>query len=194
MHIQYAGDETDDTVAMILLTALSNGTTLPGFGPRIQFQAQRNNGVNQNVGMITSVAEINSGADISSGLGFWTGTAGVNNEKLRITYDGRGDSDFTIRAWVSFDGTGTVAIHDSHNVSSVTDHATGDYTVNFSTSMPSADFASAVNCGMGTAVNSVTGRMAVASHADSGFRIGIRATADQAWTDEDFVSGIFVGG
>lgn len=60
--------------------------------------------------------------------------------------------------------------------------------------MPSANFASAVNCGMGTAVNSVTGRMAVGSHADSGFRIGVRATADQAWTDEDFVSGIFVGG
>jgi len=40
------------------------------------------------------------------------------------------------RAWVNFDGTGTVAIRASHNVSSITDNGTGDYTVNYSTNMP----------------------------------------------------------
>ena len=40
------------------------------------------------------------------------------------------------RAWVNFNGTGTVAINASFNVSSITDNGTGDYTVNFTTAMP----------------------------------------------------------
>ena len=39
------------------------------------------------------------------------------------------------RAWVNFDGTGTVAIRASGNVSSITDNGTGNYTVNFTTAM-----------------------------------------------------------
>ena len=42
---------------------------------------------------------------------------------------------YSARAWVTFDGTGTVAIRNSLNVSSVTDNATGQYTVNFTTAM-----------------------------------------------------------
>lgn len=45
------------------------------------------------------------------------------------------------RAWVNFNGTGTVAIRASHNVSSITDNGTGDYTVNFATAMQDANFA-----------------------------------------------------
>jgi len=45
------------------------------------------------------------------------------------------------RAWVNFNGTGTVAIRGSGNVSSITDNGTGDYTVNFTTAMPDANFA-----------------------------------------------------
>ena len=44
------------------------------------------------------------------------------------------------RAWVNFNGTGTVAIRNSGNVSSITDHATGQYSVNFTTSMPDASY------------------------------------------------------
>ena len=45
------------------------------------------------------------------------------------------------RAWVNFNGTGTVAIRASGNVSSITDNGTGDYTVNFTTAMPDASYA-----------------------------------------------------
>jgi len=45
------------------------------------------------------------------------------------------------RAWVNFNGTGTVAIRASGNVSSITDNGTGDYTVNFSTAMTDANYA-----------------------------------------------------
>jgi hypothetical protein len=44
------------------------------------------------------------------------------------------------RAWVNFNGTGTVAIRASGNVSSITDGGTGVYTVNFTTAMPDTNY------------------------------------------------------
>jgi hypothetical protein len=44
------------------------------------------------------------------------------------------------RTWVNFNGTGTVAIRSSFNVSSITDNGTGDYTVNFTTAMVDANY------------------------------------------------------
>ena len=51
---------------------------------------------------------------------------------------------YTCRAWVNFNGTGTVAIRESGNVSSITDNGTGDYTVNFTTAMPDANYSSQI--------------------------------------------------
>lgn len=48
---------------------------------------------------------------------------------------------YMARAWVNFNGTGTVAIRGSGNVSSITDNGTGDYTVNFTTAMSDANYA-----------------------------------------------------
>jgi hypothetical protein len=48
---------------------------------------------------------------------------------------------FMARAWVNFNGTGTVAIRGSGNVSSITDNGTGNYTVNFTTAMTDANYA-----------------------------------------------------
>ena len=48
------------------------------------------------------------------------------------------------RAWVNFNGTGTVAIRASGNVSSITDNGTGDYTVNFTAGMPDTNFSPTV--------------------------------------------------
>lgn len=47
---------------------------------------------------------------------------------------------YACRAWVNFNGTGTVAIRASGNVSSITDNGTGDYTINFSTGLPDANY------------------------------------------------------
>lgn len=44
------------------------------------------------------------------------------------------------KAWVNFNGTGTVAIRAGFNVSSITDNGTGDYTINFTTAMPDASY------------------------------------------------------
>lgn len=43
-------------------------------------------------------------------------------------------------AWVNFNGTGTVAIRSSYNVSSITDNGTGDYTINFATALSDANY------------------------------------------------------
>ena len=51
---------------------------------------------------------------------------------------------YMCRAWVNFNGTGTVAIRASGNVTSITDNGTGDYTVNFTTAMSDANYSSQV--------------------------------------------------
>ena len=47
---------------------------------------------------------------------------------------------YMCRAWVNFNGTGTVAINASGNVTSITDNGTGDYTINFTTAMSDANY------------------------------------------------------
>jgi len=44
------------------------------------------------------------------------------------------------KAWVNFNGSGTVAIRDSENVTSILDEGSGDYTVNFTNSMANANY------------------------------------------------------
>lgn len=50
----------------------------------------------------------------------------------------------TVKAWVNFNGTGTPAIRASMNVTSITDNGAGDYTINFTTAMSDANYATVV--------------------------------------------------
>ena len=52
----------------------------------------------------------------------------------------------TAKAWVNFNGTGTVAIRRAFNVSSITDNGTGNYTVNLTTAMPDTSYAVLATC------------------------------------------------
>jgi hypothetical protein len=45
------------------------------------------------------------------------------------------------KAWVNFNGSGTIAIRDSFNVSSLTDNGTGDYDINFTTAFVDVNYA-----------------------------------------------------
>ena len=66
-------------------------------------------------------------------------TSGFNN--IVTHTDGAGTVNAAhARAWVNFNGTGTVAINAQFNVSSITDNGTGDYTVNFSNAMSDANY------------------------------------------------------
>ena len=82
-------------------------------------------------------------------------TGAVTNDKLTLTanasnimtaLNASGTAPiYACRAWVNFNGTGTVAIRASGNVSSITDNGTGDYTVNFTNAMAGANYAA---CGL----------------------------------------------
>jgi hypothetical protein len=89
----------------------------------------------------------------------------VTNDTLPTQLNASGSAPiYACRAWVNFNGTGTVAIRASGNVSSITDNGTGDYTINFTTAMPDADYAAVVGNGktsggyatLGSATNPTT--------------------------------------
>jgi hypothetical protein len=59
---------------------------------------------------------------------------------------------YAARAWVNFNGTGTVGIRGSGNVTSITDNGVGDYTVNFTTALPDRNY-SITQCAGNVAAN-----------------------------------------
>lgn len=61
--------------------------------------------------------------------------------------NGNGTENYKCRAWVNFNGHNTVAIRGSGNVSSITDNATGQYTVNFITAMPDVNYSAVSGVG-----------------------------------------------
>ena len=84
-------------------------------------------------------------ADTSGALDFQTnGTTALGFDsagvlKFNSGY-GSAATAYACRAWVNFNGTGTVAIRASGNVTSITDNGVGDYTVNFTNALPDANY------------------------------------------------------
>ena len=83
----------------------------------------------------STTAFSNTGGDVGKALvvnstatGVSIGTAGYLSSQLA-------------KAWVNFNGTGTVAIRDSYNVSSITDNGTGDFTINYGTALNNSNYA-----------------------------------------------------
>ena len=76
---------------------------------------------------------------------------------------------YAARAWVNFNGTGTVAIRASGNVSSITDNATGQFTVNFTTAMSDNNYAA-----VGTVTNSAGHYLSIDTLTTTSLRCYIR--------------------
>ena len=82
---------------------------------------------------IATTAFVN--AEISADVGV------ANSSLVKTALNASGSAPiYACRAWVNFNGTGTVAIRGSGNVTSITDNGTGNYTVNFTTAMPDANY------------------------------------------------------
>lgn len=86
--------------------------------------------------------------------------AGVNDtdfltaKKLRDALNATGSAPaYACRAWVNFNGTGTPSIRNSGNVSSITDNGVGDYTINFTTAMPDANYSFSGFCNFPSAAS-----------------------------------------
>jgi hypothetical protein len=88
------------------------------------------------------------------------------------------------RAWVNFNGTGTVAIRASANVTSITDNGTGNYTVNITTAMPDANY-STVWIGGGQGASGSSYSVAAGSQTTSAVTIQARAVSGGAVVDEN---------
>jgi hypothetical protein len=72
-------------------------------------------------------------------------TSKLLNASVTTAKLGSNEASGLAKAWVNFNGTGTVAIRASFNVSSITDNNTGDYTVNFTTAMVDANYSFNLN-------------------------------------------------
>jgi hypothetical protein len=95
---------------------------------------------------LADAAEAAAGTDDSRAL---------SPARLRDAVNATGTAPiFACRAWVNFNGIGTVAIRGSGNVSSITDNGIGDYTVNFTTAMPDANYV--FNLSQQETVNGIT--------------------------------------
>jgi hypothetical protein len=142
----------------------------------------------------TQIQGAASGSGLEADMIFYnTNSSGTSTVNLQIMGSGRGVSDFTIRAWINFNGTGTIAIRDSHNVSSLVDGATGDYVVNFAAGMPSNNYATGLGIG-GAAVLIASGRGGMTYNTTSAYRIGVRDGTTEAWQDTELVTAMWCGG
>jgi hypothetical protein len=86
------------------------------------------------------VAPSTSGNILTSNGTTWTSAAAPTG----ITATTGSAPYYGARAWVNFNGTGTVAINASSNVSSITDNSSGNYTVNFTTAMPNVNYVAVI--------------------------------------------------
>ena len=123
----------------------------------------------RDVGSIQCLYDDHGGTNPSGNLKFSTkNDAGTFAERLQITSDGRGLSQFTAKAWVNWN-MATPAIADSHNISSITDSDVGDQLVNFTNNMANSTYVAVAN---GNAVNDWYGtETTVITVAGSQFRV-----------------------
>lgn len=125
-----------------------------------------------------------TGTLLVSGNGI-SGTTGTFSGDLSFN-SGYGSAavGYGCRAWVNFNGTGTVAIRASGNVSSITDNGTGDYTVNFTTALADANYGYAVSGRedeSGTLVWGVVPQPARVAQTTTAFRIITKTAAGSAF-------------
>ena len=97
--------------------------------------------------LLNPVYPVNIASDAEAIAGT-SNTTLITPLRLRGAFNATGTAPvYACRAWVNFNGTGTVAIRASGNVTSITDNGVGDYTVNFTTAFADANYGISITCG-----------------------------------------------
>ena len=96
---------------------------------------------------------------------------------------------YAARAWVNFNGTGTVAIRASGNVSSITDNGTGNFNVNFTTAMPDVNYSTVGFCGGST--GEVFSSIGASTYSTSAVQVRARTVLDAAQDPAIYCVSIF---
>jgi hypothetical protein len=98
--------------------------------------------------VITTTGDVNTGIFFPAADTIAFSEGGVESMRLDSSANlqfnsgyGSVATAYGCRAWVNFNGTGTVAIRASGNVTSITDNGTGDYTLNFATALVDGNYA-----------------------------------------------------
>jgi hypothetical protein len=113
-----------------------------------------------------------------------------DTEQFRIKSDGRGLSEFTAKAWLNFDGTGTIAIRDSHNISGIVDEGVGACTVTFANTMADDNYSFSADGSLGGGAFIYND----ASNTTSTCYVRTRDADGTSYVDRDAVSVIIFGG
>ena len=107
----------------------------------------------------------------------------ANDSNIKTALNASGSAGiYAARAWVNFNGTSTVAIRASGNVTSITDNGTGDYTVNFTTAMSDVNYSAIGAGGDGSASGGGVRIPGADVYTTSSFRFPVR-NADNALVD-----------
>lgn len=96
----------------------------------------------------TKIAVTSAGVAVTGTLsasGGFAGNADTATTATSLTTASGSAPSYSARAWVNFNGIGTVAIRASGNVSSITDNGVGNFTINFTNAMPDANYTLAGN-------------------------------------------------
>jgi len=96
-------------------------------------------------------------------------------------------------AWVHWNASGTVAILDNYNVSSITDSGTGNFSVNFSTAMSTANYSVVVAGRAGSAGTGHGAHTYTYSHSTGSVAV-VQLSWVGAYTDLTGMSAVIFGG
>ena len=152
-------------MASIIAAGLTSGTSIAISGDTSGQLVLQTNGtttaVTISTGQVVTLAQplpvASGGSGVTTSTGTGANVLGTSPTMATPTFDSAqlatvvGTAPlYMARAWVNFNGTGTVAIRASGNVSSITDNGTGDYTVNFTTAMTDANYSATITSGYHT--------------------------------------------
>tara|TARA_Y100001937_G_scaffold63542_1_gene87095 strand:+ start:205 stop:615 length:411 start_codon:yes stop_codon:yes gene_type:complete len=118
-----------------------------------------------------------------------TGNATLQSDVLMNSDFGSATQGYAIRAWISFDANGTNQTRGSGNAT-MTDHGTGDFTMNFTTAMPDTGYSMVGTAGYnsGVIVLGLTAAGTSSSPTTTGFRFTVRANySNSTLMDEEYI-------